>query len=916
MQAPTQRVAAVKTFYLIDGHAQIFRAYYAPYGQLSSPSGEPTKATYTFLQMVLAILRERKPEYLAVALDHDDATTVRRQFYPEYKANRDATPEDLGPQVKRITQLLEELEVPVFQVRGQEADDVIASLARQLEGEDIELIIVSRDKDLHQLLGDRVKLWDPHKDQIIDPATLMEELGYRPDQAVEIQTLTGDSTDNVPGIPGIGPKRAALLIQKYGTAEAVLDHADELSPKLRENLLAHGETLDLSRRLVTLNRDVDLDFDLERCRVKPVDVERLRPILGELGFHRTLDYLEGQAGRTTVIESRAPAPPLSKPGVEVKYRNVTEDRELAEFVALLGRQKRFAIDTETTSLQPIDGELVGLSFSWKAGEGWYLPVRSSREKVLDPGATLRALKPILEDPSIEKCGQNIKFDRVVLLASGIDLRGVTFDSMIASYLLYPGRRNHGMDSLARDLLGYETVPISELIGKGRKQISMLEVDLDALTRYAAEDADITWRLCEELAPKLVESTVASLFHDVEIPLATVLADMEYRGVALDCERLRAIHRELGARLDELTGQIHDAAGHEFTIDSPKQLAEILFDEQGLPVIKKTKTSRSTDASVLQALSVQTAHPLPALVLEYRELSKLRGTYVGPLPGLVSPRTGRLHASFHQAVTTTGRLSSSNPNLQNIPVRTEQGREIRKAFVPGDRGHVLLTADYSQIELRVLAHFSRDPALVEAFQNNQDIHTAVAAQLAGVSQESVTREQRTQAKAVNFGIIYGQGAFGLSRLLGIGQREAADFIKRYKERYGGIVRFIDDCIAQAKQKGEVQTMLGRRRPIPEISSRNRARRAQGERLAVNTVVQGSAADLIKVAMVRIHRRIRDEELDLRLLVQVHDELVLEARKDRVEEYAAMVCEEMASALPLDVPVQVDTAWGDNWLEGKQ
>jgi DNA polymerase-1 len=904
----------VRRLYLIDGHAQIFRAYYAPFPPLNSPSGEPTKATFIFTQMVLSILREKKPDYIAVALDYGDESTERRQLYSEYKANREATPEDLPLQVERIKEVLAAMEIPIFEVRGQEADDLIATIGSRLDGEDVEVLVASRDKDLHQLISRKLKLWDPAKDVVLDAETLVRDFGFTPEQAVEVQTLTGDSTDNVPGVPGVGPKKAAALVQKYGSVSGVLEHLSELTPKMRESIEASRGVLDLSRRLVTLRRDVPLDFDLERCRVRPLDPARLRPLFERLGFRRLIDQLDARADTAA---AGAPAAPSTAPvdAAAGRYRLVNDEAALRRFLDELRRQPVFALDTETTSLRAADCDLVGLSFSWAPGEGYYLPVRTRRGQALDPSRTLEALRPVLEDPKVGKCGQNIKFDMVALGAAGVRLRGVVFDSMVASYLLNPDRRSHGLDALAQDFLGYRTIPISDLIGKGPEQGSMLDVDLDRIAVYAAEDADVAWRLREALLPQIEASGARQLFHEVEMPLVEVLAAMELEGVTLEPGRLEAFSEKLELRIEELRREIYHAAGHEFAIDSPKQLGEVLFDEHGLRVVKRTKTSRSTDASVLETLAAETAHPLPALVIEYRELAKLLGTYVEPLPALISPRTGRIHTSYHQTVAATGRLSSSDPNLQNIPIRTPLGREIRRAFVPSRPDRVLLTADYSQIELRILAHLSQDSALIEAFHADQDIHAFVASEVAGVPLDKVSKEARRRAKAVNFGIIYGQGAFGLARSLGIPQKEAAEFIRRYKARHAGIARFMAECIASAEKHGEVRTMLGRRRPIPGIGSRNRAVRAQAERLAVNTVVQGSAADMIKAAMVRVHRRVEAEGLDLRLLIQVHDELVFETPAAKVREHAELVRHEMASALPLSVPLKVDAAWGENWLEGK-
>lgn len=905
-----------KTFYLIDGHSQIFRAYYAPFPALTAPSGEPVKATMLFTQMVLAILRDRRPDYLALTLDVEASTTERARRFPEYKQNREPPPEDLEPQVERILEIVGLLGIPVFRAPGYEADDVIASIAERLSGEDIELYVVSRDKDLHQIVGDRVKLWDPMKDEVLDGAAIERELGYRPSEAIEVQTLTGDAIDNVPGIPGIGPKKAAQLIRRYGTADAVVQHAAELTPKMRENVLAFAERIPLARKLVTLERNVPLDFDLEACRTKPVPVAKLRPLLEELRLRRLLQELEG-------LEEPAPegeAPPAAGGGpaggltvtAPGRYALVDTREAFDEFLSKLRAAPRFAVDTETTSLRCVDCDLVGISFAWREGEAYYLPLRSRAGTTLPREEVLAKLSPILEDPAVGKCGQNLKFDLQSIRTEGIDLQGIDFDSMVASYLLRPGERGHDLDTLAREVVGHKKIATSELIGKGKDQISMLDVDTRRLADYAGEDADMAWRVCERLRPEIDASPMRSLYYDVELPLVRVLADMEFEGVRLDVPHLEALSRELEERIEKLRGAVYEAAGREFSIDSPKQLAEILFDEHKLRVVKRTKTARSTDAEVLETLAVETAHPLPKLVLEYRELSKLKNTYVDPLPQLISPRTGRLHASFHQVVAATGRLSSSDPNIQNIPVRSPEGREIRKAFVPRDRDHVLVSADYSQIELRILAHFSRDPALVEAFRSDRDIHAFVAAEIAGVPEDRVTREMRSRAKAVNFGIIYGQGPQGLARSLGIPLREAARFIALYKKRYPGIVEFMAQCVAQAEKTGKVATILGRRRAIPEVRSENRARRALGERLAINTVIQGSAADMIKVAMVRLHARLRDGSPPARLLVQVHDELVIEARRDRAEEVAELARREMAGAIPLAVPVRVDVAWGDNWL----
>lgn len=902
-----------KSFYIIDGHAQIYRSYYAPFRQLNSPSGEPTRATHTFCQSLFNLIRTRRPDYLAMVLDVSDRTVFRCDIYPDYKANREPPPEDLPPQADRIIQIVQAMGIPVFRKEGFEADDLLATIAQRLANEDVDLYLVSRDKDLDQLISDRVFLFDPMKDEVLDRGKLMETKGYTPEQAVDIQTLSGDPTDNVPGVVGIGPKTAAKLVAKYGSARAVLDHATELTPKQCENVLAFAEQMPITRELVTLRRDVPFDFSLRNCRFTGVPLQAVRPIFEELGFNRLMDQLNDLAAAEEGLLPAIPAPASTTAGFQ--YHLVDNEESLRALAKELARQPSFAFDTETTGLNPVGSELVGLSFSWRSGEAWYVPVRAASGDMIPLARVVDALGPPLRNPGIRKCGQNMKYDLVVLRQAGIEVRGVDFDTMIASALLNPDRSSHGLDALALDLCGHRKIPTKELLGSGRNEITMDQVDTRRVCEYACEDADFTWRIKEILEPQIESSTVRSLFRDTEMPLVEVLVEMECNGITLDTAILTEMSGTLAGRMAELARQIEDAAGHPFNIDSTKQLAEVLFDEQGLKPVRRTKTGRSTDAATLEALREQYDNAIPGLVLEYRELTKLKGTYVDPLPGMIVPKTGRLHASFHQTGTITGRLSSSDPNLQNIPVRTEIGRRIRGAFVAGRPDYVLLTADYSQIELRVMAHFCQDQALLEAFRTGQDIHTFVAAQINGVPVDAVTREQRGAAKAVNFGIIYGQTPFGLSKALGIPQAEAKAFIDMYFMRYPGIRLFIDRTIAEAQRQGYVQTLLGRRRPVPELGSRNPQQRALGERIAVNTVIQGSAADLIKRAMVDIHKELHTGRHPSRMLLQVHDELVFETPKDVVEAEAEMIRTRMTGALPLDVPITVDLNWGANWLESK-
>ena len=908
---------ATRSLYLIDGHAQIYRSYYAPFRDLTSPSGEPTRATHVFCQSLLNLIRTRQPDYLAMVLDVSDETVFRRDLYPQYKATREPPPEDLPPQADRIVSIVQAMRIPILRQPGFEADDLMATLVERLTEEEVDIFLVSNDKDLEQLLRDTapgrgaVRMYDPAKDRVVDVAALLESKGYGPEQAVEIQTLTGDNVDNIPGVKGVGVKTAAKLIGKYGTADAVVEHAAELTPKQCENVLAFAERLPLTRQLVTLRRDVEFEFDLAAAQFEGVRVDAVRPIFMELGFNRLTEQLES-FGEMAGPPSK-PAEPARE--TQADYRLVDTPDALATLAKELARQPVFAFDTETTGLHPVASELVGLSFSWNTGQGCYIPIRSAMGDTLPLSAVVEAIGPVFADESIKKAGQNLKFDLLVLKQVGVEVAGVSFDTMIASFLLDPLRRSHGMNALARELLDYDPIPITDLIGKGKEQITLDEVDPRRVCEYAAEDAEVTWRLYEVLSKQLAGSPFEKLFHETEMPLVEVLVQMEHNGVALATGILAKMSNSMAQRMVELTRAIHGEAGHEFNIDSTKQLANVLFDEQGLPVIRKTKTGRSTDADTLEALTRTTDNAIPRLVLEYRELAKLKGTYVDTLPEMICERTGRIHASFNQTGAVTGRLSSSEPNLQNVPVRTEAGRQIRSAFVAGLVDHTLLVADYSQVELRVLAHFCQDDNLLAAFREGRDIHAFVAAQVNGVPIDQVTKEQRGRAKAVNFGIIYGQTAFGLSRALDISRSDAESFIAEYFLRYPKIRLFIDECIARARRTGYAETILGRRRPIDDLSSRNRQRVAFGERIAVNTVIQGSAADLIKRAMIDIHRAIRSGELQSRMLLQVHDELVFETPVSRVQEETKVIRRLMTTSLKLDVPIAVDIAHGPNWLESK-
>jgi DNA polymerase I len=909
-------MAEAKTLCIIDGHAQIYRAYYAPFRDLTSPTGEPTRATYVFCSMLLKFLAARSFDYLAMAIDGPSDKLIRRATYPEYKITRKPTPDDFHPQAQRIISIVRAAGIPVLDLPGYEADDIMATVAKRFAGDDLNVTLVSRDKDLDQLVTAHVSLYDPMKDETFDPATIEAVKGYRPDQAIEIQTLTGDATDNIPGVPGIGPKTAVKLIAKYGTADNVFAHADELTPKQRENVLASADTLKLSRELVTLDEDAPLDATLEDFAYTGVNGQALRDVFAELGFGRLIDQLDalgvsGESGDVDVAKVAAESS-LTTAG-DFDYVCIDTPEALADLAEQLTSVTTLAVDTETTDVRPVWAKLVGISLAWKPGHAVYIPLRGPLGATTLPLPDVQAaLGPIFTNPAVRKVGHNFKYDRIVLMRAGFDLAGDVFDTMIASHVLDSSRMTYKMDALAAEMINHQCIPIENVIGRGKNQITMDTVPIDAVSIYAAEDADVTLRLAEVLEPQLTDAGLTELFEQLEMPLLPVLAQMECDGISLALDRLKSMEVDFSKRADELREEILELAGEPFNPDSPKQLATILFDKLGLPVIKKKKTGPSTDASVLEELAIE--HALPGKLLDYRKLTKLLSTYLKGLATCVHPTTGRVHTSFNQAGTETGRLSSSDPNLQNIPIRTAEGRQIRSAFVAPE-GTTLLAADYSQIELRILAHMSEDETLLAAFADDQDIHRIVAAEVFDVPVDDVTPEQRSGAKGVNFGIIYGQTAFGLSKALRIPRWEAKEFIDRYHARFPRIREFLNLCIGQAKDAGFVTTILGRRRAITEIDSRNAQRSAAAERLAINSVVQGSAADLIKLAMINIATRIINEDRPSKMLLQIHDELVFEIPEDDVDAEQVMITEEMIGAIDLKVPLKVDVGTGPTWLDAK-
>jgi DNA polymerase I len=881
-------------FYIIDGNSYIYRAFYA-IRNLSNSAGLPTNAVFGFANMLLKVIKEKKPDLLAIVFD-PKGPTRRHLEYKEYKAHRPPMPKDLVPQIPYIHNLVAAFRIPVFVQEGQEADDLIATLAQKAELDGMSVTIVTGDKDILQLVGPHINVYDTLKDKIYGPADVEERFGVPPDRVIEIMGLMGDAADNIPGVPGIGEKTAEALIKQYGTIENVLAHAKEITkPKLRQSLLEFAHLARLSRELAVLRADVPLDVNYDDLKMKPPDNAALMKMLKELEFPSLLKYV------------------TQEPKQEADYLAVLEETELRNLVAVLSSAQEFCFDTETTSIDPMQAELVGISFSVKPHHAYYVPLGHlylGAPKQIPLDQALSALKPVMENPEIGKVGQNIKYDLLVLGHYGISVRGISFDAMIASYLLNPGKTSHGLESIALEYLNYKTMTYAEVTGFGKKQISFSAVDIKTATRYSGEDADITLRLKQTLAPLLKEQNIEKLFRDLEMPLMEVLADMERIGVKIDADFLKNMSAKLGTEIAQIEQTIYSIAGTEFNINSPKQLAEILFVKLALTPIKKTKTGFSTNVDVLEELAH--LHPLPAEILKYRTLAKLKSTYIDALPLMINPKTGRLHTSLNQTVTATGRLSSSDPNLQNIPIRTDVGREIRRAFI-AEQGSSLLSADYSQIELRVLAHMSQDQSLIRTFQEDEDVHTRTASEIFGLPHDEITSEMRRKAKAVNFGIIYGISAFGLAQDIGVSNSEAKRYIDNYFARYPGVREFLDRTIEEAKTKGSVFTLLGRRRFIPELASSIAAVRSFGERMAVNTPIQGTAADLIKLAMINIQQRLKREERRSKMILQVHDELVFEVPDPEIDTMKKLAREEMEGVLKLVVPIKVDIGVGKNWDE---
>ena len=888
-----------KTLYLIDGSSYIFRAFFGVRQQLSTSNGFPTNALYGFINMLQKVIRDEKPDYLVVAFDSPEKT-FRHKIYPNYKANRDAPPEELSRQFPYFEPLVKAYGLSSIRRPGFEADDIIGTLAKKGQQKGLDIVIVSGDKDMMQLISPHIYMLDTMKNKKFMDKEVVEKFGVQADKVVEVMGLMGDSSDHIPGVTGVGPKTAAELIRKFGSIEALYKRIDEVEKKnVKEKLERDKENAFMSRELVSIDTEMDLEFNSDLMILGKIDSVKLKKMFEEFEF---VSFLEGmQDGTANSLEVD-----------RSEYKTILTEKSFNDLIESLAKKKSFAFDVETTSKRPVWARLVGISFSFEGGNAFYLPLAHrylGAPEQLEFEVVREKLKQVFEDKSIKKCGHNIKYDLIVMSNEGIALDGVDFDTMIASYLLNPSSRGHGLDALTMEYFGHKNLTYKEMTGTGSKEIGFDEVEVGRATEYAAEDSDMTWRLKGKLQPQLKDSTL-KLYKEIELPLLEVLAEIELNGVYIDRKHLTELSSKIDKKLLRLEKDIYVLADEQFNINSPKQLSVILFEKLKLPVVKKTKTGYSTDVSVLGQLALK--HKLPEQVLSYRQLAKLKSTYVDALPGEIFKKTGRVHTSFNQTVAATGRLSSSNPNLQNIPIRSDMGKEIRKAFT-AEEDNMLLSADYSQIELRILAHLSKDKALKRAFDKGEDVHARTAADIFGGSIGQVDEKSRRMAKAVNFGIIYGLSAFGLSRQLNISRRDAQDFIDQYFSLYSSVKDFMGNTITEARECGYTMTMFHRRRYLPDLKSDNRQVRESAERIAINSPIQGSAADLIKVAMIRLSRNLKKIKLNSKMILQVHDELLFECPVQEKKEIESLVRKEMEGAYSLSVPLVVDIGWGKNWNE---
>ncbi|MCX6133618.1 MAG: DNA polymerase I [Ignavibacteriales bacterium] len=927
---PTHRV------FLVDGNAIAYRSYYAFIQRpLTNAKGQNTSAVYGFVTFLNRILSQESPDYIAVVFD-TGAPTFRHKEYKEYKATRQKMPEDLFSQLAMIKDVVNAYRIPVLEMDGFEADDIIGTLARRAESDGALSFLVTPDKDFMQLISKTTKMYKPGRQgndvEIVDIEAVKQKFGVAPDKVIEVLGLIGDTSDNIPGVPGVGEKTAIPLIQKYGSIENLYRNLEKIEQNgLRQKLETNKELAFLSRKLVTIDTDVPLRIDFHSLKAADPDFQVLKALFAELDFRSLLQSVPKSSAPKPLPPQDLDFPPPAESLADINsdehtYTLITDLKALKQLCARLKKAKQFVFDTETTSTDSLNAELVGISFAAQPREAFYVAVRSAtaasqsdlfgksqpalEEQGLSLEQTIECLKPLMEDPRVRKIGHNIKYDVLVLSQFGIWTQGVEFDTMIASYILRADGR-HNLDALAKEHLQYKKVSFGDLTGSGKDQKPIREVDLRAVCNYSCEDADMTLRLYELLRAKLTEQGMMKLCSEMEFRLIPVLSAMESAGISIDVEYLRKMSAELDVLLKSLIKEIHKHAGIEFNINSTQQLGEILFNKLKLPTQKKTKTGFSTDVGVLESLRHE--HPIIVQLLEYRQLSKLKSTYVDALPALINPRTGRVHTSFNQTIAATGRLSSSDPNLQNIPIRSEIGRSIRKAFVPGNKNDLILSADYSQIELRVMAHISGDEGLSTAFRNKEDIHSSTAAKVFGVEQKDVSKDMRRKAKEVNFGIMYGIGPFGLANRLEISQSEAKEIIARYFERFPKVKQYINDTIASARTSGYVETLMGRRRFMPDINSSNQNIRQNAERQAINMPIQGTAADMIKLAMIHISEAFNANELASRMLIQVHDELVFEVKKKEEKEVRSLVTKHMLDSLKLSVPLEIEIGVGQNWLE---
>ncbi|HEX7043726.1 MAG TPA: DNA polymerase I [Burkholderiales bacterium] len=910
-RSPASRRAAARarpdperTLVLVDGSSYLYRAFHAM-PNLSNSRGEPTGAVYGVTNMLRKLLADYDPVYVAVVFDAK-GKTFRDEVYPEYKANRPAMPDALSAQIEPIHAIVQALGLPLLQVENVEADDVIGTLAREAARAGLHTLVSTGDKDMAQLVDGHVTLVNTMTDTVYDRETVLEKFGVPPERIVDYLALVGDSIDNIPGIPGVGPKTAAKWLQQYGSLDAIVAHAHEIAGKAGENLRAGLERLPLARALATIKCDVALPVAPTELRRRPPDAERLRALYARLEFKTWLAELGGASPPEAAVAGASPAG---------RYVAVLDADALDAWLARLAQAPLVALDMVTADPTGQRGELIGIALSDRPGEGAYVPLAHAYPDApaqLPAAQVLAKLKPLLEDPARAKIGHNLKPDMQVLARHGVALAGIAHDSMLESYVLDSTASRHDLDSVALKYLGHKTVKYEDVAGKGRAQIDLREVPIERATAYAAEDADLALRLHAHLWPRLErEPRLAALYRDIELPLVPVLARMEMHGVRVDVTMLRRQSAELAERLHEIEREAHSAAGQTFNLDSPKQIQEILFQKLGLPVLRRTPTGQpSTGEDVLAELALD--YPLPRLLLEYRSLAKLKSTYTDKLPEMIDPRTGRVHTCYQQAVAATGRLSSVDPNLQNIPIRTPEGRRIRQAFV-AEPGFRLVSADYSQIELRIMAHLSGDPGLIGAFAQNLDIHRATAAEVFGVPLEEVTPDMRRSAKVINFGLIYGMSAFGLARQLKIDRAAAQAYVERYFARYPAVKAYMDRTREQAHRQGYVETLFGRRLHLQDINAANVTRRQAAERAAINAPMQGTAADLIKRAMVQVDRWIRENEAPARLIMQVHDELVLEVEESFVPQAVAAVRDCMVGVASLSVPLVVEAGVGGNWDE---